>query len=82
MSKVMLVMDKPNVCIDCPVHFAGISGQVWCGKEKKRLLSDDIEIFKPDWCPLKDVSDKYWPVSTNFERGWNACIDELLKEII
>lgn len=80
MSKVLLVMNKPNACIDCPVHFTGASGQVWCGKEKRRLLSSDIEIFKPDWCPPKDVPSKYWPVSMNFECGFNACIDEILKD--
>lgn len=58
MSKVMLIMKNPNACIDCPVHFTGASGQVWCGKEKKRLLSDDIETFKPDWRPLKEVPEK------------------------
>ena len=58
MSKVLLVMDEPNACIDRPVHFTGASGQVWCGKEKKCLLSDDIETFKPDWCPLKEVPEK------------------------
>ena len=58
MSKSILVIDTPENCIDCPCHFAGMSGQVWCGKENKELLADDIQTFKPDWCPLKDVPSK------------------------
>lgn len=26
-----------------------------CGKENKEILTDDIEAFKPDWCPLKEI---------------------------
>lgn len=79
MSKSILVIDTPKACIDCPCHFAGMSGQVWCGKENKELLSDDIETLKPDWCPLRDLLEKYEPISMDFERGHNACIDEILK---
>lgn len=80
MSKSILVIDTPDYCINCPCHFAEMSGQVWCGKENKELLSDDIETFKPDWCPLRDLPEKYEPVSMNFEHGFNACIDEILKD--
>lgn len=58
MSKSILVIDTPKVCIDCPCHFAEDTGRVWCGKEKKDLLSDDIETFKPDWCPLVELPQK------------------------
>lgn len=34
------------------------TGRVCCGKEGKEFVSDDIETFKPDWCPLKDVPEK------------------------
>lgn len=90
MSKVVLVMDMPNTCIDCPCHFADDSEMVRCGKEDKELLADDIQTFKPDWCPLKDM-----PKKTNagievcignkteciksYVDGYNACIDEILK---
>lgn len=55
MSKSILVLDTPDACIDCPCHFADDGGMVWCGKENKRLLTDDIETFKPDWCPLREA---------------------------
>ncbi|MCI8378715.1 MAG: hypothetical protein HFH72_09380 [Lachnospiraceae bacterium] len=85
MSKSILVIDTPDSCIDCPCNFAGMSGQVWCGKENKELLADDIQTFKPDWCPLKDVptkkkENKY---HNSYQKGqadgWNMCIDEILK---
>lgn len=58
MSKSILVMDTPEVCIDCPCHFTEDTGKVWCGKEQQELLTDDIETFKPDWCPLKELPEK------------------------
>lgn len=80
MSKSILVIDTPKACIDCPCHFSGDTGRVWCGKEKKELLEDDIQIFKPDWCPLQDFESKedcdYIEAYCN---GWNDCIDELLR---
>lgn len=84
MSKAVLVMDMPNNCIDCPCHFAGMSTVV-CGVNKKKLLTDDIETYKPDWCPLRELPKKKEDNANNsesfacFKLGYNACIDELLK---
>ena len=83
MSKSILVMNTPEACIDCPCHFAEESGKVWCGKEKKELLADDIETYKPDWCPLKEIPrkkpDKAMGEWLDFNCGYNACIHEILK---
>lgn len=57
--KSVLKINTPQVCIDCPCHFAGESGMVMCGVEKRELLSDDIETFKPDWCPLRELREPY-----------------------
>lgn len=83
MSKSILVIYTPNYYIDCPCHFAGMSGQIWCGKENKELLADDIQTFKPDWCPLVELPQKMaeesrW-FSEDYVKGRNACIDEILK---
>ncbi len=86
MSKSILIIDTPIVCIDCPCHFADET-TVWCGKEERELLSDDIESYKPDWCPLKEIPEKK-PTPRKLEErdrlcmnfGYNACIDEILKE--
>lgn len=36
MSKSILVIDTPEICIDCPCHFTEESGMVMCGVEEKR----------------------------------------------
>lgn len=85
MGKSILVMETPEHCIDCPCHFAYENGTVWCGKENKELLADDIETFKPDWCPLLDAPEKKDKNSYHNEResgyveGWNDCIDKILN---
>lgn len=90
MSKSILVIDTPKACIDCPCHFAEDTGQVWCGKENKELLEDDIQTFKPDWCPLLDLPKKTsvgievcvgnkTDCVKSYVDGYNACIDKILK---
>lgn len=96
MSKVMLIMDKPNACIDCPLCFE--AEQISIGVfEYKRLYScrkvpDDVEDIyledilnkKPDWCPLKDVPKKIEKATGDLDYyraiGFNSCIDWILKE--
>lgn len=97
MSKVMLIMDKPNACIKCSFCFK--ADEMSMGNfEYKRLYSckhipsdvegiylEDILHKKPDWCPLKDVpkkrtAQKYKNPLKSWINGWNACIDEILKE--
>ncbi len=86
MSKVVLVMDMPEHCIDCPCHFASNYGMIKCGVNDEPLMADDIEAFKPDWCPLVAVPDKL-PYSdtkgiamASYIEGWNDCIEKLLAE--
>lgn len=82
--KAVLVMDMPEHCIDCPCHFAGTSTVV-CGVKKEKLLTDDIETYKPDWCPLRELpnpkekgkAENILEIFSN--AGYNACIVELLK---
>lgn len=85
MSKSILVIDTPKACIDCPCHFAGESGMVMCGVEKKKLLAEDIETFKPDWCPLKHAP-MYKNDRGNFSVeelqrifGYNECLEDILE---
>ena len=78
MSKSILVIDTPENCYNCGIRHGyscgGIHSIFGIGKN-----INDFRLHKPDWCPLKAVQDKYEPVSMNFERGYNACIDEILK---
>ena len=87
--KAILVLEMPKYCIDCPCHFAGMTTVV-CGVNKKKLITDDIETYKPDWCPLKpmpskkvlsgDVADIQKMGKELMDIGYNACIDEILGD--
>ena len=96
MSKVMLIMDKPDACIECPLCFK--AEEISIGAfEYRRLYSckrvpedvediylEDILHKKPDWCPLKDVPNKIENAIGDMDYykaiGFNACINEILKE--
>lgn len=85
MNKSIFVIDTPNVCIDCPCHFAKESGMVICGVEEKEILADDIQTYKPDWCPLKRVP-MYKNDRGNFSEkelheifGYNECLENILE---
>lgn len=82
MSKVILVMDMPMYCIDCPCHFVD-DPSIWCGVVNRDLETNDIEIYKPEWCPLREMPEKaYHPDycdNGRYDRGWNDCIKEILK---
>lgn len=87
MSKAILVMDMPKQCIDCKLSGYTVTG-IPCCKVYGRVL--DTFMSKPNWCPLREVPQKKekenFGVSplcneffTEFNRGYNACIDEILK---
>ncbi len=86
MSKSILIIGTQDNCNKCPLFtISQETLDVFCvgfiGKRKKiKGVYDPRGVQKPDWCPLKEVPEKYYPVGMNFERGWNACIDEILKE--
>ena len=84
--KAILVLEMPSSCIDCPCHFAGMNTVV-CGVNKEKLLADDIETYKPDWCPLKPIPSKKPTIGKESENdilcmnaGYNACFDEILGD--
>ena len=67
MSKAILVMDMPESCAKCPMC------KVATCMAKKYL--------KITYCPLKPVPEKVdIPYLATWDCGWNACIDEILKE--
>lgn len=70
MRKAFLILDMPEYCIDCPCNFAGMSTVV-CGVNKKQLMEDDIETYKPDWCPLRELPEKNVENNKNYEAEIN-----------
>ena len=92
MSKAVLVMDMPSSCRKCDLRVIGIDNfcvGADCRKiDQMEIINEDI---KPDWCPLRELPKKKIPQKFNpyemlmlehnqgYRKGYNACIDELLK---
>lgn len=74
MSKSILVMDTPPCCGECKMSGTGV-----CMKWNRK----NLRTFPRD-CPLKEVPSKMpeesrW-YSEEYAEGFNACIDDILKE--
>lgn len=88
MAKAVLVIDMPENCYKCKLGYLGVhrsSGHTeWCCKLYPTLIGSHTE--KPEWCPLKELPQKQaqHSIDTPHHRwaknGWNACLNEILKE--
>ena len=85
MSKAVLVMDMPEqVCQKCTLCYETEDDEYLCCAVGK--LVPDGE--KPDWCPLRELSEKMPDLEHGYENveksiirtGWNACLDAIAKE--
>lgn len=85
MAKAVLVMDDmPECCADCYCgHFERDTKELnlVCGATGE----DANNVGKPDWCPLRELPEKKERrVGEHGERmfraGFNACLDEILRE--
>ena len=80
MSKVILVMDKPESCMFCPL----LDGEI--GECNAGGIIEDGE--NPTKCPLKPMPTRVTDRNTfaienkyaNYQDGYNECIDEILGE--
>ena len=90
MSKAVLIMDMPSSCSKCDLRGENYGLENVCfGKvEHSKKYGDyykDIQNIetRPDWCPLKPMPEKAnhpdWCDGGRYDKGYNACIDELLK---
>lgn len=85
MSKVMLIMDKPGNCIKCEFSDRRLDGTLRCTKNKDSS-NTVFGLALPRWCLLKDVPKKREQIEfpkgyyDGWNNGFNACIDEILKE--
>lgn len=88
--KTILVIDMPEDCYECPCY-QSMSGDSFCGvTNEDTMINTDT---KPNWCPLKPmpqkmadedgiISEQKEPTECewDFISGWNACVDEILRE--
>ena len=85
MSKGIIVVDIPEDCRDCPLR--SLADDCIVGRNVMEYRHDKI---KPNWCPIRSIPQKKTLTGdvSNHEKmgnelvraGWNACIDELLKD--
>lgn len=87
MAKGYVLIDKiPETCIGCMFYDMG-----FCQAVGEKYISDDEIKHTPDWCPIHKLpnrkqSEKFTisPLIkeqyTEFNRGWNACLDEILNK--
>ena len=83
MAKAVLIMDMPECCVDCCCgYFERYTKELnlVCGATGE----DANNVGKPDWCPLRELPEKAnhpdYCDNGRFDKGWNACLDEILKE--
>lgn len=85
MSKVMLIMDMPESCVECEYHGIRLDGTIRCIVCKAHMGEGAPKSGRADWCPLREVpekksdrrcQDEYY--INGYKDGYNACIDEVL----
>ena len=93
MAKAVLVMDMPEqVCQKCTLCYETENDDEYLCCAVGKLLPDGE---KPDWCPLRELPEKkeefellecegsmekIWEFPSLKNKGFNACLDEILKE--
>ena len=82
MSKSILVIDAPmQVCQKCKLCYECENDDCMCAGTGKIIPDGE----KPDWCSLRDFPDKKdiepgkTIIRASQHKGWNMCIDEILK---
>lgn len=62
-----------------------IDGKKFCGIENIEVGHHFDHNFydnegRPNWCPLREIPDKYSDVEDMYRVGWNACVDEMMRK--
>lgn len=85
MEKGIIVVDVPEKCSEC--IFSNPDGD-YCPFHGA-ISYVEYDDKKPDWCPIRPLPEKMevcgtYPqpdgITASYKVGWNACIDEILKE--
>lgn len=91
MAKAVLVMDMPESCFGCNLcHIDYEEDRATCQAYETAREVDSDTFEKLDWCPLQELPEKmeelpsekyeFGSLGKAFTSGWNACLDEILKE--
>lgn len=88
MAKAILLMDMPESCSECKFlyEFQGIKKcQLMnvLNNGSSRLSQNTFTEKRHEKCPLRELPKKAnhpaYCDNGRFDKGWNACIDEILK---
>ena len=90
MDKVILVMNDPICCSNCPLLRSTRKSNTWiCGiahnNNNLDMVYEVVDIdseTRPDFCPLMSAPEHelLWHDDSrdDWARGYNACLDEIL----
>lgn len=86
MAKAILIMDMPESCKDCSCKYPSYKDDALydCAITGKTIpINGGRYGEKPYWCPLRKLPEKVnhpeYCDNGRFDKGWNACLDEILK---
>ena len=83
MSKAILVIDMPESCDKCPL-FHGFYTDMTCGANNYGINYPYPKDFRQDWCPLQSAPEEqeiwYNDYRSDWDRGYNACLREIMGE--
>ena len=82
MDKAVLVIDMPEqVCQKCTLCYETDNDDEYLCCATGKFVPNGK---KPDWCPLRELPEKAnhpdYCDNGRFDKGWNACLDEILEE--
>ena len=90
MSKVILVMDKPDFCSECILCKTTKANDIWEFEEKRCSFTNyNVKHSRPDQqltCPLKELPKKKCfqksrrDYHAGWTCGWNMCLAKIIGE--
>lgn len=95
MPKAVLVMDMPESCFGCNFMYCDEENDTETCQATETARDIDLIEDRPDWCPLRELPEKKeevelreckgsvegtWEVPLPVNKGWNACLDNILKD--
>ena len=94
MSKGIIILDEiPKTCIECPMYYHATDMSIGVfefrrlyrceiePEEVEQAYLEDICHKKPDWCPIRQLSEKAhheeYCDNGRYDKGWNECLEKI-----